>query len=363
MAYTGRRPLLYTSAAMKEQGKRGSSEARGRGQENGTARKASGLAVWSWVLYDFSNTIFSISILSYFFPLWLGDELGAGADTFNYLVALSALLVVLTAPVLGSVADLTQRRRPYLVVLTVLAVILTAGLDFSGGTLVVVAALFVAADVCYQSALVFYNALLPVVSAGRGAGRVSGYGTAAGYVGTILGLVVLTYFVENGEAVRPLLGPLGGWLETGEEAYSNAFVPTAVVYLVFSLPAFFLVPDPAVRARRSVTLGAAYRDVVRTVRSLPAYAGVGTFILATVLYTDAANTAIANMALYGRVVFEMDGAQVRNLLLFSTVFAVVGSAGFGFLADRVGPKKSLVGVLVLWLIAILLTAGALGMWM
>src|ERR687895_1892280 len=123
MAYTGRRPLLYTSAAMKEQGKRGGSRARGRGQENGTARKASGLAVWSWVLYDFSNTIFSISILSYFFPLWLGDELGAGADVFNYAAAGSALLVALTAPFLGAVADLRQRRLPYLVALTVLCVL------------------------------------------------------------------------------------------------------------------------------------------------------------------------------------------------------------------------------------------------
>jgi UMF1 family MFS transporter len=90
---------------------------------------------------------------------------------------------------------------------------------------------------------------------------------------------------------------------------------------------------------------------------------VGTFILATVLYTDAANTAIANMALYGRVVFEMDGTQVRNLLLFSTVFAVVGSAVFGLLTDRVGPKRSLVGVLVLWLVAIVFAAAALGAWM
>jgi MFS transporter, UMF1 family len=69
------------------------------------------------------------------------------------------------------------------------------------------------------------------------------------------------------------------------------------------------------------------------------------------------------MALYGRVVFEMDGTQVRNLLLFSTVFAVVGSAGFGFLTDRLGPKKALIGVLSLWLLAIVLAAGALGAWM
>jgi MFS transporter, UMF1 family len=329
--------------------------------------KASRLAAFSWILYDFSNTIFSVAILSFFFPLWVEEQVGSGgffsgAGLVNSATAFSALLVVFTAPVLGAVADLRQRRVPYLILLTVIAVALTAVLDVAGGV-VVGLALFVAADLAYQSALVFYNALLPVVSAGRGAGRVSGYGTAAGYVGTILCLVVLTYFVENGVTLRPLLGPFGGWLETGDEAYSNAFLPTAVLYLVFSLPAFFLVPDPAVRARRPVALGAAYRDVVRTVKNLRAYAGVGTFIVATVLYTDAANTAIANMALYGRVVFEMDGTQVRNLLLFSTVFAVVGSAGFGLLTDRVGPKRSLVGVLLLWLVAIVLTAAALGAWM
>ncbi len=345
--------VLYTAAGM-----RGPSASGG---------KASGLAAFSWILYDFSNTIFSVAVLSFFFPLWVEERVGSGGflsgpGLVNSATAVSALFVVLTAPFLGAIADLRQRRVPYLILLTVLAVALTAALDLAGGILVGLA-LFVAADLSYQSALVFYNALLPVVSAGRGAGRISGYGTAAGYVGTILGLLVLTYFVENGDALRPLLGPFGAWLEPGDEVYSNAFVPTAVLYLVFSLPIFFLVPDPAVRARRPLNLGAAYRDVVRTVGNLPAYAGVGTFILATILYTDAANTAIANMALYGRVVFEMDGAQVRNLLLFSTVFAVVGSTVFGFLTDRVGPKRSLVGVLVLWLVAIVLAAAALGAWM
>src|ERR671918_99123 len=255
--------------------------------------KTSRLAVFSWILYDFSNTIFSVAILSFYFPLWVEEQVGSGglfsgAGLVNSATAISALFVVLTAPVLGA---------------------------------------------------------------------------AVGYIGTILGLVVLTYFVENGETVRPLLGPLGGWLGTGDEVYSNAFVPTAFIYLVFSLPAFFFVPDPAVRARRPVVLWATYRDVVSTVKNLRAYAGVGTFILATVLYTDAANTAIANMALYGRVVFEMDGTQVRNLLLFSTVFAVAGSAGFGLLTDRVGPKRSLVGVLVLWLVPVGLSATGLGAWM
>jgi len=324
--------------------------------------------VWAWVLYDFANTIFAVTVLSLYFPLWVEERVGGGGafvsapGLVNVATAVAAVLVVFSAPVLGAMADFRQRRVPYLAAMTLAAVALTAALDLVGGVAVGLA-VFVAADLAYQSALVFYNALLPAVSAGRGEGRVSGYGTAAGYVGTILALLVLTFFVENGEILRSFLGPVGGWLETGEEQSSNAFLPAAALYLAFSLPAFFLVPDPAVRARRPVTLRIAYGDVYRTVKNLGGYAGVGTFILATVLYTDAANTAIANMALYGRVVFGMDTGQVTNLLLFSTVFAVVGSTLFGFLCDRAGPKRTLLVVLVLWLVAIVLAAGAVGAWM
>jgi UMF1 family MFS transporter len=334
---------------------------RASGSEGSNAR-ASALAVWAWVLYDFANTIFSISILTVFFPIWVDQEIGDGAWLVNLATAVAALLVFFTAPVLGAMADLRQRRVPYLVVLTVISVLLTAGLDLAGGVVVGVA-LFVAADLTYQSAIVFYNALLPAVAAGRGAGKISGYGTAAGYVGTILALIFLTFFVSDAETVRSILGPFGGWMETGGEQNSNAFLPTAVLYLLFSLPAFFLVPDPAVRPPRPVALGTAYRDVLNTVRNLRAYAGVGTFILATILYMDAANTAVSNMALYGREVFGMESAEVRNLLLFSTVFAVVGSTASGFATDRVGPKKTLLAVLVLWLVSIVLAAAAVGPWM
>src|SRR5215204_4219456 len=180
--------MLYTAAEMRG--------------ERVTGEKASRLAAFSWILYDFSNTIFSVAVLTFFFPFWVEEQVGSGGflsgpGLVNSATAVSALLVVVTAPVLGAVADLRQQRVPYLILLTIIAVGLTAALDVAGG-IAVGLALFVAADLAYQSALVFYNALLPVVSAGRGAGRISGYGTAVGYVGTILGLVVLTYFVENG---------------------------------------------------------------------------------------------------------------------------------------------------------------------
>jgi UMF1 family MFS transporter len=328
----------------------------------GSSERASALAVWSWALYDFSNTIFSVSILSYFFPLWLREELGAGPGLFNFISAASALLVAFTAPFLGALADQRQRRRPYLVILTLLAVAATGTLDLTESVLAGVV-FFVAADVSFQSAIVFYNALLPGVSVGRGAGKVSGYGTGAGYVGAIFSLVVLTFVVTDPQTVRSLLGPLGGWIQTGGGHNSNAFVPTAALYLIFSLPAFFFVPDRRVRAPRPLEIGAPFRDVVSTIRNIRGYGGLGAFILATLLYMDAANTTVTNMSFYGREVFEMDQTGIRNLLLFSTVFAALGSVGFGYASDRVGPRRTLLVVLLLWLVSIVLVAGALAPWM
>ena len=51
--------------------------------------------------------------------------------SFNFATAIAALLVVLIAPGLGALADLHQRRIPYLVFFTLVVVFLTAGLDFT----------------------------------------------------------------------------------------------------------------------------------------------------------------------------------------------------------------------------------------
>ena len=59
----------------------------------------------------------------------------------------------------------------------------------------------------------------------------------------------------------------------------------------------------------------------------------------------------------------MEQGAIRNLLLFSTVFAVVGAAGFGFLTDRLGPKRTLITVMIIWLGAILLAVVAAAPWM
>ena len=166
--------------------------------ENTAPGKVSKLSVWSYVLYNFGNTPFAATVMVLYFPLWLTEQYGAGSALFNFATAIAALLVVLIAPGLGALADLHQRRMPYLVFFTLVVVFLTAGLDFTDeltGSLLVAVVFFVVAVVAYQLTQLLYFALLPGVSAGRGTGTVSGYSQAGGLIGTFIAVVGLTLLI------------------------------------------------------------------------------------------------------------------------------------------------------------------------
>jgi UMF1 family MFS transporter len=328
--------------------------------------KASGLAVWSYVLYNFGNTPFAATIMVLYFPLWLTEQYGVGPALINSATAIAALLVVLIAPGLGAIADLHQRRLPYLVFFTLVVIFLTAGLDFTDdltGSVLVAVAFFVVAVVAYQLTQLLYFALLPGVSTGRGTGTVSGYSQAGGLVGTFIAVASLTLLIApdnflglrfgGPDEIRSMLGPMGGWVKTTEAAVdSNTFLPTALFYLLFALPAFFFVPDVALHPPRRARLGEAYRNVFATLKGLRAYTGVGTYMLVTLLLMAAVNVAVPNVCLFAKVVFGMKDQQISNLMIISLVFSSVAAFGAGRVSDRLGPKRTLLAALVLWIVSI-----------
>jgi UMF1 family MFS transporter len=344
--------------------------------ENTAPRKESNLAVWSYVSYNFGNTPFAATVMTLYFPLWLTEQYGAGADLFNYVTALAFLLVVLIAPALGALADLRQRRIPYLVVLTLVTVFLTVGLDFTDdltGSLLVAVIFFVVAAVAYQLTYVPYNALLASVSAGRGTGRVSGYAQAGGFIGTFLALIGLTLFVApesflgftigGPEEIRRVFGPLGGWVQTtAAQVDSNTFLPTAIIFLLFALPAFFFVSDVAVHAPQPARLGRAYRSIFATLRGMGAYAGLGAYMCVTLLFIGATNIAVPNMSLFGKQIFGMEDQLITHLIIFSLIFSVLGAFGAGYVSDKVGPKRTLLATLGLWIIGIMAVTLAWAPW-
>lgn len=299
-------------------------------------------AVAAWILYDFANTIFSLNVVSRYFGPWILDR-GASDLTYGAVVALSGLAIALVSPVLGALSDRMGRRMPFLIAFTLGCIAATAGIGVVGSVWAALL-LFALANVAYQSGLIFYDALLPEVSREENRGRISGFGVAAGYVGAIVGLYLVGFFAGEGDDRQ------------------DAFIPTAVLFLLFSLPIFFLVRDRgehgALPGTRDVR--AAMGQLRHTFIHSGQYPGLRRFILSRFLYADAMNTIIVSMAIYAERAIGMDDAAIDTLLALSIVFAVAGGLAGGFIVERYGPRRTLAAVLLGWTGTLLLTMLATG---
>ncbi|HVD04967.1 MAG TPA: MFS transporter [Gemmatimonadaceae bacterium] len=341
---------------------------------------------WSWALYDFANTIFSMNVATLYFAVWLVSDLGVSNRAVAVGNGISSLLVMGSIPVFGAISDATRRRKPWVVSFTLAACVATAVVGIIGQTMVppigdevvggalrtaawhlstpalfAILATFVIANYAYQGALPFYNAMLPELVPQREMGRLSGLGTALGYVGSIVGVALVKPFFDGSlpgvklpeGVVKTLRGVVPFTAHGGRVA---TFLPTALLFFIFSIPLMLFCRDHLAGTvqRTRVKWREAFADVARTVRDARKHPGALRFILASFLYQDAMGTIISFMALYAVVAMGFAAGSEVTLFLVLTVPAVIGSYLSGLLTDRIGPKKTLMLVIVAWVV--LLTA-------
>jgi UMF1 family MFS transporter len=350
----------------------------------------------SWALYDFANTIFSMNVATLYFSVWLISDLGASSTAYALGNGISSLLVVLAVPVLGAISDARRRRKPWVVGFTIASCVACAAIGIFGqttlpivgegtvggatlpsawhptiGTFGWVLFAFVIANFAYQAAQPFYNAMMPDLVPPDERGRLSGIGTAVGYVGTIVGLLLVVPFFNG---ALPLFGELPAhFVEVlrslpfaGHAGRVSTFVPTALLFLLFSLPLFFFCRDhnPS-EEKMSVAWREGFREVVHTIRDARQYPGTLRFILASFLYQDAIGTIVSFMAIYAVKAMGFAKGSETTLFLVLTIPAIFGSYIAGVLVDRFGARRTLVLTIVAWialLVAMILVPTQASFW-
>jgi UMF1 family MFS transporter len=348
-------------------------------------------------LYDFANTIFSMNVATLYFSVWLIADLHASNTVYAVGNGISSLLVVLSVPVLGAISDARRRRKPWVVGFTIVACLACAAIGIVGqrtlplagaeiiaggplpagwsptiGTFGWVLVAFVIANYAYQAAQPFYNAMLPDLVPSEERGRLSGIGTAVGYVGTIVGLLLVFPFFSG--AI-----PLFGRLPEGAMSFLRAlipfsahagrvstFVPTALLFLLFSLPLFFFCRDHHPRGDRApIAWRAAFADVAHTLRDAKRHPGALPFILSSFLYQDAIGTIVSFMAIYAVKAMHFQQGAETTLFLVLTVPAIFGSYLAGRLVDRFGARRTLYVTILAWialLVAMVIVPTQNGFW-
>ncbi len=337
--------------------------------------------IFVWTLFDFANTSFSVLIVAvgyslYFKQIVVGDAATGKGDFFwGLAVSISMLLTALIAPVLGAASDFTRRRKNYLFLFTLLSVICTALLYFVGENMILVGSLlFIVANIGFEGGIVFYNAFLPSLTEQENYGRLSGYGFAMGYVGSLVSLLIAIPLYSGGFAAENLA------------SVRLSFLLAAAMFFVFSLPLFVFLREssserspsdkgvlrrspfghsdvPSLRDRwsgnerkrteaRPVSyLHEGYSRVIETLRHLtsPQYKEIGKFLLAFFLYNDGILTVISFASIFAEGTLKFSLQEILVLFAVVQASAIVGSLLFGWLTDRLGPKRTITITLLCWI--------------
>ncbi len=301
-----------------------------------------------WGIYDFADTIFSMNVVSMYFPLLVVSDLG-GKDIYVSLGnSISQGVVIFLAPILGVWSDRLGRRMPFMTFAVLGCAIGTVGIAAGAGvgSLTAVVVAFVFANIFYQLSLTFYNALLPRVGPAHRWGKISGLGTALGYVGSIVGMILIMPF-NTGEifGIRTPI-PAGGRQAT--------FVPTAVLFLLFALPTlvYFWIDEVRTRYPADADSTAPFAKIWHTLKDTKKFPGVGRFVLARLFFQEGVETAIVFMGVYAEKVMGMPDSAKIAFFVAATTFAVVGSLIWGRLTDRWNPHRALEMVLVGWAVGL-----------
>lgn len=304
--------------------------------------EASRLGLASWCLYDWANSAFPTIVTTFVFSVYftraVADNPVDGAVQWSHSVTAAALAVVLGAPALGAIADGLGRRKPWLLAFTALTVVATLALWLvrpSPSHVLAGQVLYAAAATFYGFAMVFYDSMLRSIAPPGYIGRMSGWGWALGYGGGLASLVIALVLLVNADPP-----PFGLDREAYEHVRATS-VLVAVWFGLFAIPLFLFTPDrpPTGKSIRDA-MQTGLRSLTTTMRQLLANRAIARFLLAHMFYTNGLNTLFAFGGIYAAGTFQMSFTEVLTFGIALNVTAGLGAAGFAWVDDLIGSKKT-----------------------
>jgi UMF1 family MFS transporter len=253
---------------------------------------------------------------------------------FGWASTIAILIVAITAPLLGAIADQTPIKKRLLGVFAGIGISSCFAMFWiTEGEWLFALTLFVIGNVGVAGSVVFYESLLPHLVGPSELDRVSTAGYAIGYLGGGMLLGINLLMIQQPQ----LFGIPGAGIGT-----RLAFASVGLWWLIFSMPLFLKVPEPAVVLRHGAgpaSLASGARQLRETFGELRKYRHALWFLLAFFVYNDGIQTMIKMAAIYGDTIGLDSGAMITSLLLTQFI-GVPAAFGFGVLADRIGAKPA-----------------------
>lgn len=301
--------------------------------------------IWGWTVYDWANSAFATTVMAGFFPIFFKEFWSIGVDVNRSTLMLgvansiASLIVVISAPILGAIADQGSSKKKFLICFAYIGVSMTSALFLLGAGRWVTACLFFGLGIVgFSAANIFYDALLPTVACESKIDFISGLGYAFGYLGG--GLLF---------AINVLMYNKPGWfgLENSTMAIRFSFLTVGLWWGLFTIPLILWVKEEKRPAdARGSLIQSGLKKVVSTFKEVRRLRMTFLFLIAYWLYIDGVDTIVRMAADFGLSI----GFAAGDLIIALLITQFVGfpcAILFGKLGEKWDVKKSIfIGIVV-----------------
>lgn len=292
----------------------------------------------SWILYDWANSVYATNIMAAIFPTIFVSMAGSNGDYWWSIgTSVTTLLIALSAPILGAIADFEGMKKKLFTGFMLLGVLTTASLAFMSDWRMMLVG-YVISHIGFSGANLFYDSFLTDVTTNERMDKVSTWGYAMGYIGGSTIPFVLS--------IGMLL-----WLGYGSPiAQKFAILITSLWWLVFSIPFLKNVEQVHyVKRGNEHVVKQTFSNVFRTAKEITSNRGLFLFIIAYFFYIDGVGTVISISTAYGTAL-GLGAVGMILALLITQIVAMPSSIIFGKLTKRFTTRRMLLFAISVYMI-------------
>ncbi|MGR9036432.1 MAG: MFS transporter [Gammaproteobacteria bacterium] len=305
----------------------------------------------AWAFFDFANSGYTTVVLTTIFSTYFVRVVASGTPglatlLWSIAIGLANLIVMISGPVVGAIADYRAYKKRFLLISSVGCIVSTALLALVGeGDTVWAIILVTFSAIMFASGENLIAAFLPEIVPVKNMGRMSGYGWSLGYFGGLLTLAVCLLYINWAK----------GQGMTESEAVPVTLLITAAIFALAAAPTFLWLRERAIPFTIDITMSLFSVSFVRlahTYSEATRFCDLFNFLITLLVYQSGVSTVVVLAAIYAQEVMGFDTQSLIILIMVVNVTAAVGAFVCGHLQDWIGSVPTLSMTLMLWITAV-----------
>lgn len=301
----------------------------------------------SWILYDWANSAFVVTIVTALLPIYFKDVVAVGmsdADStayWGYVNTIVSIIVAFASPVLGIIADYENNKKKFLIFFVIIGTASSCLLSIVGeGNVFLCLMIYMIAAICYFSGNIFYDSMLVDVTKEDRMDWISSNGFAWGYIGSTIPFILCIVMILN----PSLIG-----LSSKIAAIRISFIVTGLWWFVFSIPLFKNIKQVYFIKKSKNILKDSFIRLLETLKEIKNHKNIFLFLIAYFFYIDGISTIFKMAAVYGRDV-GVDGNNLLIILLATQFVAFPFALIFGKISKKLSAKTMLLIGIIMYII-------------